>query len=93
MQALPPLSSGVPAPQPHLVLPGATTPAPAPSPGQTLVATLDLAGQGLSPPLSAQDTAALLATVNKTLASQGATVSSITLGQVKVGENAWKQGP
>jgi hypothetical protein len=50
-----------------------------------LVATLDLAGAGLSP-LSSKDAAALLATVNKTLAARGTVVSSIRLGNVQVRE-------
>lgn len=82
MQATPLVSGGVPAPAP--LLPVAIAPAPAPNgAGQTLVATLDLAGAGLSP-LSSQDAAALLATVNKTLAARGETVSSIRLGNVTV---------
>lgn len=70
----------------------AATPTLAPAPGpstagsgssQTVVATFDLAGQGLSP-LSDKDAQALLATVNKTLAAHGNTITSIRLGQVKV---------
>lgn len=58
-------------------------PAPSSSAGQTVVATIDLVGQGLSP-LSDKDSQALLSVVNKTLAAHGDTVTGIRLGQVKV---------
>ena len=55
----------------------------APGKGQSLVATFNLQGQGLYP-LSDQGKQALLSAINQTLASQGSSVSNITLGKVTV---------
>jgi hypothetical protein len=65
-------------------LPSAAAPGPGGHGGETIVATFDLVGQGLSP-LSDKDAKALIATVNRTLAAHSATITNITLGQVKVG--------
>ena len=89
---MPGASGGLPAPAtapataPALGGPAA---APAPGPaaaaggGQTIVATLDLVGQGLNP-LSSKDSDALLSVISKIIGPHNATVSSVRLGQVQV---------
>lgn len=89
---MPGASGGLPAP----ATAPATAPAlggpaagPAPGPGgaaaggQTIVATLDLVGQGLNP-LSSKDSDALLGVISKIIAPHNGTVSSVRLGQVQV---------
>ncbi|BDA47649.1 probable LRR receptor-like serine/threonine-protein kinase at N-terminal half [Coccomyxa sp. Obi] len=78
MVLMPSASGGLPAP--------ATAPTPGPAAaavgGQTIVATLDLVGQGLNP-LSSKDSDALLGVISKIIAPHNATVSSVRLGQVQ----------
>ncbi|CAL8471905.1 g11447 [Coccomyxa elongata] len=87
MVLMPGASGGLPAPATAPALGG---PAAAPAPGvggasaggQTIVATLDLVGQGLNP-LSSKDSDALLGVISKIIAPHNATVSSVRLGQVQ----------